>query len=657
MIRRTLHTTCFALCVAASIGAQTTTTEEPLAAADGWTAHRIHDGSGGVWYARVDDVVPDYGAPDVLLGDDDGNVTLLSVYSGNWTARRVNPDGQWLAPSRAADVDPRVPGPEIYAAGRAGNVHRLRLVEEGGGRFRLESVEIAHVANEEFHTVIADDLDPSTDGDELLVFGISGDVYRLDPSLRDGDPQGSIFTLRRVAELGGRVRDAVVWRPRDGSRVRIIGVSRSGDVLAMTLGAEGLQTEVLAHEPMGLGRIARRSPRDAQPDVFYVTRDDGVVLRFELGAGGGPPRREVIFAGSQGLRGIVAGRFHTEAERESVAIYGYGGRVQLVSRAGDGRWQVETIHEAPAQGHWLASGELDGRNDTDELIATGFAGQVVLLAREPGAGLPGAAVEADEARAQEADEDGAPRGSAQRPWRVAVRAAEIAVEELSPLRYQGGFETKSMVYETLVRRGPDGRIVPGLAASWRVSDGGRTFTFRLREGATFHDGEPVTPEAVATHFRRWVGLPEHDWLRGNRRIIGIDAASSSELRIHLDRPHALLPELCAINPTAIRGPGALDREGNFVRPIGSGPFAFAGLRDDGRTMRFRRHADGPPRFVDLVRLDALGLDPLDALLRDEVDAVLGSWLTRIDPTRVAAMREDPRFRVVEAPGSSVLFLG
>src|SRR5690606_24323730 len=160
-----------------------------------------------------------------------------------------------------------------------------------------------------------------------------------------------------------------------------------------------------------------------------------------------------------------------------------------------------------------------------------------------------------------AGEEATPRGSAARPWRLAVRAADIALEELSPLRYQGGFATKTMVYETLVRRGADGRIVPGLASSWQVSDGGRTFSFRLRDGARFHDGEPVTPEAVALHFRRWVGLPEHDWLRSNRRIVAVEALPPAELRIRLDRPHALLPDLCAINPTATRGPGPPGREG------------------------------------------------------------------------------------------------
>ena len=105
-----------------------------------------------------------------------------------------------------------------------------------------------------------------------------------------------------------------------------------------------------------------------------------------------------------------------------------------------------------------------------------------------------------------------------------------------------------------------------------------------------------------------------------------------ELRIELDRPAALLPDLCAINPTAIRGPGALDREGTFVRPVGSGPFRAVGVREDGRILRMQAHRPGTPLFVDLVRL-ADGEDPCDLVQRGEVDAVVSSWLVRIDPER------------------------
>ena len=389
MIRTVLHTSFTAAIALVAARAQATTAQQPLPAAEGWDAALIHRATGGVWYAFVDQAIEAFGAPEAIFADDDGRVTVLSVYSGKWTERPVNPNGQWLAPSRPADVDPRVPGKEIYAAGMAGNVHRIVVTEPRTNRYQLDSVEIAHVADEEFHCIVAADLIPEQPGDELLVFGLSGNVYRLAPSLRDGDPGDSIFTLTRVAMLPGRVRDAVVI-PQGRGAPHLVGVSRSGHLLAMRLTPDGLEHEVLAREPMGLGRIARQEATTTRREALYATRDDGVVLRFELLADG--VLREAIFAGSQGPRGVAVGRFDEDPSCESVAVFGYSRSVQMLTRRGEGPWNAQTIYTDADQGHWLTVGEVDGRNGTDELIATGFGGQVVLLARPPGYGLPGAAI-------------------------------------------------------------------------------------------------------------------------------------------------------------------------------------------------------------------------------------------------------------------------
>src|SRR5690349_16697444 len=47
------------------------------------------------------------------------------------------------------------------------------------------------------------------------------------------------------------------------------------------------------------------------------------------------------------------------------------------------------------------------------------------------------------------------------------------------------------VYEGLTSIDKDLRIVPGLAQSWQVSPDGKTYTFKLVDGATFHDGSKV----------------------------------------------------------------------------------------------------------------------------------------------------------------------
>ncbi len=635
-----MHTTSTRLLFGAlfsALGAAAGAQDAPAAApqvADGWQAQTIYRGDAGVWYAHVTKVVDAYAANEVIAADDKGRWLLLSNYSGNWTAHDCNPDGQWLAPSLPADVDPRIAGRELYAGGKGGSLHQVTLRPSPFARFSVESREIGHVGGVEFHTLLAGDLSPEP-GDELLAFAITGEVFQLVP-----EGQAGAFDLRRVGDVAGRVRDAVVTRTEDG-RATILGVSRRGDLVSMQLNAGTLVHKMLLHEDSGLGRI-RSSP--VLPGVHYVTRDDGVLLRVEVRPDGSLDR-QAILATDQGLRGVAPGRFFADG-REAVAVYGYGKKVQLVSRVAGGSWQVETIYDGAQKGHWLVAGELDGRNGTDELLATGFDGEVIVLAREPGYALPGAAVPVQRDKAKIVAGPKVPR--------IRAHFGDQALTELSPLRYQGGFESKSLVYETLVRRDAAGRIAPGLATGWQLLDGGRTFVFTLREGATFHDGDPVTAEAVATHFRRWMGLPEHDWLRCNRHIVAVRATGPRELRVELDRPWALLPDLCAVNPTAIRGPGALDREGNFVRPVGSAGFACVGNREQGRVLRYRFVAGaGEDRCIDLVRGDG---DALDALLRGDVDAVVGSWLVAVDPARAAALRADGRVQINTGPGSSMVHL-
>jgi peptide/nickel transport system substrate-binding protein len=54
-----------------------------------------------------------------------------------------------------------------------------------------------------------------------------------------------------------------------------------------------------------------------------------------------------------------------------------------------------------------------------------------------------------------------------------------------------------LLYDTLVEEAGIGRFVPGLAESWTYSDDGLVWTFKIREGVTFHDGTPCTADEVA----------------------------------------------------------------------------------------------------------------------------------------------------------------
>jgi peptide/nickel transport system substrate-binding protein len=60
-----------------------------------------------------------------------------------------------------------------------------------------------------------------------------------------------------------------------------------------------------------------------------------------------------------------------------------------------------------------------------------------------------------------------------------------------------GYTLRYLLYDTLVEEAGISHFVPGLAESWEVSDDGLVWTFKIREGVTFHDGTPCTAEDVA----------------------------------------------------------------------------------------------------------------------------------------------------------------
>ena len=59
------------------------------------------------------------------------------------------------------------------------------------------------------------------------------------------------------------------------------------------------------------------------------------------------------------------------------------------------------------------------------------------------------------------------------------------------------YALRYLLYDTLVEEAGIAHFVPGLAESWEVSDDGLVWTFKIREGVTFHDGTPCTAEDVA----------------------------------------------------------------------------------------------------------------------------------------------------------------
>lgn len=145
-----------------------------------------------------------------------------------------------------------------------------------------------------------------------------------------------------------------------------------------------------------------------------------------------------------------------------------------------------------------------------------------------------------------------------------------------------------MIYDTLVQFA-EGKtdLEPGLAESWDISDDGLVYTFHLRSGVTFHDGTPLTADAVVFSFERQrdPGHPFHGvggaykyW--GNMGMSDIVATVEKvdDLTVRFTLAHLEAPFLAnlAMPFCSIVEPAAVEKWGeDFGRhPVGTGPFAF-----------------------------------------------------------------------------------
>jgi ABC-type transport system substrate-binding protein len=234
---------------------------------------------------------------------------------------------------------------------------------------------------------------------------------------------------------------------------------------------------------------------------------------------------------------------------------------------------------------------------------------------------------------------------------------------LTPLSYRGGFHTKTLVYEPLLRVGAGGSIEPGLAESWTQSPDGRTWTFRLRAGVRTHDDAVLDAAAVEEHARRVLANPGNRWLGSTALVRDVRVVDPRTVVFTLSDPWYLPGDIVAVNPWLVVAPGSYDYEGTFVKTSGTGPFRLA--KDEGGTAQayeahrgWWRGAPGIDRVEAKIVPDSWreNHEVLRALLTGEVDLVADGEVPVIPREELARVQTKPWLRVWRGPGSSVHYL-
>ena len=121
-------------------------------------------------------------------------------------------------------------------------------------------------------------------------------------------------------------------------------------------------------------------------------------------------------------------------------------------------------------------------------------------------------------------------------------------------------------------------IVPDLAEKWTWSEDGKTLTFALRKGVTWHDGKPFTAADVKCTFDLLAGKAPENFKVNFRKgwyanVESVEANGDSEAVFHLKNPQPALLALLASGFTPVY-PCHVSPKSMRQAPIGTGPFKF-----------------------------------------------------------------------------------
>lgn len=206
------------------------------------------------------------------------------------------------------------------------------------------------------------------------------------------------------------------------------------------------------------------------------------------------------------------------------------------------------------------------------------------------------------------------------------------------------------IYDQLVVIDPEGNLHPGLAERWETIEPTRWRVY-LRQGVTWHNGDPFTANDVKYHFDR-VFNPDDPGRPAGLLAAYQDSEVVDEFTIDIitDAPYPLLMndlaprwQSISTNKTQIEAVGAANYGQN---PIGTGPFKFKSWDVGGSLIleAYDDYWDGRP-YLDEVEFRAIPEDAsrLLALESGEID-----FIYVVPRSEVARLQEDDAFKVLEA---------
>ncbi|MFB5268488.1 nickel ABC transporter substrate-binding protein [Paenibacillus enshidis] len=198
---------------------------------------------------------------------------------------------------------------------------------------------------------------------------------------------------------------------------------------------------------------------------------------------------------------------------------------------------------------------------------------------------------------------------------------------------------QSMIFEPLVNYGEGGKLEPALAESWTISEDGKEYIFKIRQGVNFSDGTPFNASIVKKNFDAIMkNVDNHSWLGFIALLDKTEAVDESTFKLTLKEPYyPTIQELSVVRPVRFLGEAGFPDDGDTSKavkaPIGTGPWMLTDYKTD-EYATFTRNPNywGEQPKVDkiVIRIIPDGDTRVLAFEKGELDLIYGEGMISLD---------------------------
>ena len=224
------------------------------------------------------------------------------------------------------------------------------------------------------------------------------------------------------------------------------------------------------------------------------------------------------------------------------------------------------------------------------------------------------------------------------------------IRDLNPHLYAGEMYAQSILYDTLVSITEDG-YEGCLAESWTISEDGKIYTFKIRDGVTFSDGTVCDANAILANFNAVIeNKDRHTWLEMMNLLVGVSAPDDHTFVIELSEAYyPMLTELGCIRPFAMISPNCMTNgstKDGVSGYIGTGPYVLTDFETDQYAV-FERNENywGEKPEIERITVKVIpdNQTRIMALESGEIDLIFGKNM--LDADAISQYVDSDKFEV------------